>query len=822
MTIQPKFHWQFEERTGTTTVDDISNVQARLSDTSLSGHGRIGHAIRLLKKGSHVSLGKAVGQFGTGDFTIAFGMKNISTHDDGELDLIGSQSMKGHGNFFSLRLVGRQAIFFHVDENSKGKHYVKTQTARLSAMPNRAWVHVAAVRRGRTIEIYIDGVPSAKATSKTGIANIKNDADVKLGHSRRGTPTAQYEDLRIYDQALSTAEIQALIPPLNRPLKEGEIELQATDGATVVLKENVADLSVLSDSFKRLRVGKHAGATLYDRKDFKGTSQKCHADLPDMQLSKIKSFPKAIRIWSSAGDPFTGKWIIKAPNGEFLSQTESALSTAPQRSFQELFRFHYNLRQGQLQLMPGFYLTGALHKLSPTEKPTPLFVEELENRSDEFFITNDTKDQWLELNKGGTFNWTLQEENRALFTRVAKRAGDESQVGELAMGEVALYRHKAYHGQAWILSDSEKDTSGNYKRFGDFQDLNDQTSSIRLGPNTGVTLFKHFNNRTTEGKREQEIDDIVGNVPDMEGMQIGDEALSSIHIFRTISPEDVFTSFSTKLSQDYRMVDDKLEEFSSYRTILKFEPGAGEIELSATDLTEIEVEGETYEVDEKRSVKLKPNELNFIMITSEADGLNTPGLKIRTSDMEINERVVIFPNEEAHQQVANLEDGALWNAKDAKGNLIVDRKAHSKEEVASVQNTIKRVMGTVGYADTPPRQPKPTTSGKPINNVIRPIPGNIPRPVLRRSGAVNDAVHGAVNFQAASAEQTATVNTNSRVQLSNRVVSGITIDKPWALELPTKKRDNLQQIRALSAIDGTTANANSRSSSSATNIIQEV
>ncbi|MFK8185499.1 MAG: hypothetical protein AB8B99_19150, partial [Phormidesmis sp.] len=46
--------------------------------------------------------------------------------------------------------------------------------------------------------------------------------------------------------------------------------------------------------------------------------------------------------------------------------------------------------------------------------------------------------------------------------------------------------------------------------------------------------------------------------------------------------------------------------------------------------------------------------------------------------------------------------------------------------------------------------------------------------------------------------------------------------KPWALELPTKKRDNLQQIRALSAIDGTTANANSRSSSSATNIIQEV
>jgi len=124
MTVQPKFHWQFEEREGTTTVDTIGNIKAKLSDARLSGHGRIGHAIRLLKKGSRVDLGKAVGQFGTGDFTIAFGMKNISTCGDETLDIIGSKTMKGHGNFFSVRLVNRR-IFFHVDENSKAKHYVK-------------------------------------------------------------------------------------------------------------------------------------------------------------------------------------------------------------------------------------------------------------------------------------------------------------------------------------------------------------------------------------------------------------------------------------------------------------------------------------------------------------------------------------------------------------------------------------------------------------------------------------------------------------------------------------------------------------------------
>ena len=207
MTIQPKYHWQFDEREGVRTVDTVSSIQATLSKAELNGHGRIGNAIHLLKKDAHVNLGKEVGQFGTSDFTVAFSMKNISTHGDNELDIIGDQVMQGHGNFFSVRLTDRK-IFFHVDENSKGKHYVKVATKRLSMVPNRAWFHVAVVRKGRTIQIYIDGVLAAEAASTTGIANINNKADVKLGHSRRGTPTAQYEDLRIYHTALSAAQIQ--------------------------------------------------------------------------------------------------------------------------------------------------------------------------------------------------------------------------------------------------------------------------------------------------------------------------------------------------------------------------------------------------------------------------------------------------------------------------------------------------------------------------------------------------------------------------------------------------------------------------------------
>jgi len=190
-------------------------------------------------------------------------------------------------------------------------------------------------------------------------------------------------------------------------------------------------------------------------------------------------------------------------------------------------------------------------------------------------------------------------------------------------------------------------------------------------------------------------------VPDLKETQIGDDAASSIKVFNTIAPEDIFTSFTSKLSQDYRMVGGTLEEFSAYRTTLRFDPGDSqsdrkvEVKISATYATAIEVESATYEVDEIRSVTLSPNSLNVLMITSEADGLDTPDLKFRTSQMAPNEQMVIFPNKEAHQQIAGLEDGALWNATDAKGQLIVDRDAHSKAEVASVQNTIKRMMATV-------------------------------------------------------------------------------------------------------------------------------
>ena len=732
MTVQPNYHWQFAERKGATTIDAIESVTAKLSNTTWLGHGRIGSAIKIdgRVKNSRIVFDQKVARFGTSDFTIAFGMKVQGTYGQKVLHVIGNRSTSGHGNFFSLRMKNKGQLTFEVDENSRGKNYAVLNSKR--PLKDGKWHHIAAVRQGRSLKLYIDGELSDESTSKTGVANITTDAVLLLGARGLKTAIAQYEDLRIYHTALNAADVRALVPPVNRPLRDGEIELVAADNAAVILTQNVDNLSRFSSSFKQLRVGNNTGVTLYQQSGFEGTAQKCYADLPDMRLSRLKKFPQSIRIWSTVGEPFTGKWMIKAPNSQFLSLGKASLTTAPRQGLNELFNFHYNLQQERLQLIPGADQENDLFTLSAVEAPARLFVDDSEGR--EFSLINQAKNEWLELVEGNTFSWTRQKDDRAVFVRAVKFADNEGQVGELAPGEVALYEHVAYHGKTWILSDSAKDVAGEHRRFGDFQGLNDLASSIRLGPDTGVTLFKHFNYRVAEGKREEEIEDIVKNVSDLKESQIGNDALSSIKIFRTIEPEDVFSSYTTKLSQDYRMVGDNLEEFSSYRTTLRFKPGAGAIAVSATDLTQIEVEGTTYDIDEERSVTLSPNELSQIMITSEADGLNTPGLKIHTSDMAPNERVVIFPNREAHKQIAELEDGALWNAKDANGNLIVDRKAHTKEEVASAQNTIKRVMATVNYGEDAP-------TGK------------------------------------------------NRVQSANRAVSGETIEKPWELTLGSTGSD---------------------------------
>ncbi len=815
--IESQYHWTFAEITDSVTMDSVSKASAQLFNVTPSGQGRIGSAIALAgSSDSYISFGRKVGQFGQNNFTVAFGVK-IASGAKG-LELLGNRTTDSHGNFFTIRVNPEGRICVEIDEDSNGKNYIFLDS--ISGINDSTWHHIAVVRQQNELRLYIDGNLSEKK-STSGVANIENGNELRTGKpnpSFLASPKAEYEDLRIYNRALSDLQISALVPPL----KEGEIEFKTRDGVFRTWNKEVADFGSISTNFQKLRLGPNTGVTLYKGTYFTDTFQEVVADLPNLSQTRLEAVPQSARIWSTVGKAFTGNWVILAPNEQYLVLCPP-LATSPEVSNQSLFDFHYNLERQWMQILPSLQLIGQQRILEiPTDAGlSQSLICQPEDSLYQFSLKNERQDRWLRFvpdcrfalrtlsgkylraegggggavvadaafprlhehfkllqlgdnrvalqtldkglyvaavdggggdvtarssqqgpwetfilekleenrialktaakglyvcaeNGGGTklvanrsqrggwetfellnlggFDWTAKREERAIFTRAMKMAQDENQMGELLPGEAALYEHYGYWGKTLVF----------YNSCPDFRVLtglnfNKTTSSIRLGPDTGATLYADINYSVNSSDRKNDIMDIIENVPNLGESQIGNDNLSSIKIWSSISPKDANVSFSISMSQDYRMKGEELEEFSSYRTILKFLPEVTEVEVWATDLTKFEIDDITYEVDEDHSVILAPNEMNRLMITSEAEGINTPGLKIRTNTMEDHERVVIFPDREVHRQLANLKEGELWEAKDAEGKPLVDRSTYNADQVADVQRTISKTMATVSY-----------------------------------------------------------------------------------------------------------------------------
>ncbi|MBD2464233.1 hypothetical protein H6G89_24830 [Oscillatoria sp. FACHB-1407] len=841
----PKYHWTFAEVSSSGTRDTVSGITATVSKASWNGRGRIGKAVALNGSvDSFISLGQAVGQFGRADFTVAFGVK-IAIGSKG-VELLGNRTTDSYGNFFTIRVNSEQYICTEICENSSATHYIGLDSS--SKLSDGTWHHIAVVREQQELRLYIDGTLSAQR-SVGGVANISNGNELRTGKANPGflaPPKAEFEDLRIYDRALSDQQISALVPPL----RKGEFELKtaADDDVTRIWTTDVADLSQITSSFEKLRLGPDTGVTLYKDSHFSGTFQEVAADLPKLSQTRLAGSPKSVRIWSTVGKPFTGKWAILAPNGQYLSLAYPSLATNSRITAFELFDFHVNAERLWIQLLPGSSFSSS-HSASGIQideavPQIPVFVEREKTDFHRFSLTNQQGDFWLRLkprsnlillkarngqylrarnnevesrkgaiwanasNPGvdsifeliklqdntvalksfqrelylrylsedpnfvladssakynyelieldnnrvafktqdekyfsaeggggrevvanrsalrawekfeltqarieqfndltqaqvehfnrlaqtqiGHFEWTSERENRAIFNRILKIAGSENQVGELLPGEAAFYEQPAYWGKTWILYNSCSD-------FGVIEGFNDVISSIRLGPETGITLYSGSDYGVTSQDREKEIEDIVENIPDLSTSQIGNDQISSAKIWRNIPPKKANVSFSISLSQDYKLVGETFQDLTSYRTILKFLPEVTEVEVWATDLTKFEVDGTDYEVDEDRSIKLSPNAMNRLMITSEAEGINTPGLKIRTNTMQAHERIVIFPDREAHRQLADLDEDALWDAKDAAGDQLVNQTKYTAAEVANVQRTVAKTMRTLSY-----------------------------------------------------------------------------------------------------------------------------
>ena len=72
------------------------------------------------------------------------------------------------------------------------------------------WKHVAAVRRGKELQLFVDGEQVASATSDGPSLDLSSDAPLRIGFGPQGYFDGKIREVRLYDRALNEDGIKAL------------------------------------------------------------------------------------------------------------------------------------------------------------------------------------------------------------------------------------------------------------------------------------------------------------------------------------------------------------------------------------------------------------------------------------------------------------------------------------------------------------------------------------------------------------------------------------------------------------------------------------
>jgi hypothetical protein len=546
-------------------------------------------------------------------------------------------------------------------------------------------------------------------------ADVDGDGRAELlARSGEGIQAHQFVDgaWRSLAELRAQVERESYSLLMQRPLGEGEALIYREDWfgvpAARLVASELADIGLIMPDPTGLRVGHGTGVTIYQQSGFAGPSQQILADVTHIQQTRAGKL-ESLQIWRDVDRPFGGRWALSTTHGYLqvdLSQQSIVLGTRLSANVSPgaLFRFVNSgttpdgRTRVQITTASGVVAfanprSAALH-LEKGQLPTPsdegivTLVEE-PDRNGRTFALLDARDQWIALDANGQFIRTSDRNQRAIFTRAFKFADDETQVGTLQPGEVALYENAAYWGRAWI-------SLADMSNFLEVDGLNDVVSSLRFGPETAATLYVDVG---FGGARQ----DAVTAIPDLSSTQVGDNALSAFQVWHNIAPSKVGISSTVRLSQDYQQNGAQFTPFSAYRTVIQFPKDVLQVELWATDTVNVTINGQTYTIDEDRSATFSPNTLGRLMVLTAANGISTPGLKLRTNTMASYERCVIFPDREVHGRLAGLQDNALYEARARDNTPLVNRSTVTQEQANNVQYTITRTMATLRYDDAPGR-----------------------------------------------------------------------------------------------------------------------
>jgi len=198
---QPTNRWQFDEPNGV-AIDSIGGVNGVLNNATRVKPGHSSDSsVQISGNDSYVNFGKGVGQFGTGNFSIAYWLNTTETRF---CDSIGNRICYSNGNFVWIALnhptLGAGTVLASVNQDAGGTNIIGVNS-RPVLINDGQWHHITFVRNGQSASLYVDG-NILNSVSAAGVANINNGNDFRLGLNSSDAGyggNVRYDDLQVFN-----------------------------------------------------------------------------------------------------------------------------------------------------------------------------------------------------------------------------------------------------------------------------------------------------------------------------------------------------------------------------------------------------------------------------------------------------------------------------------------------------------------------------------------------------------------------------------------------------------------------------------------------
>ena len=205
-------YWPLDEGVGTVAHD----VSGNGSDGTFQGDpewvsGKLGLGLDF-DGDDYVDCGnQSVLNFGTGDWTVCAWIKTTQT-DRGTIFAKGGDNSGGIRYTMATHEANANKLTLTVDDNND-----KVQALGATVVIDGQWYHVAAMRQGSTISVYVngvlDGTNTVPATYNLSGTSQHNTLIGAITAHDTGGRTKYYigviDDVRVYDKALTPDELQA-------------------------------------------------------------------------------------------------------------------------------------------------------------------------------------------------------------------------------------------------------------------------------------------------------------------------------------------------------------------------------------------------------------------------------------------------------------------------------------------------------------------------------------------------------------------------------------------------------------------------------------